>query len=247
MVLRFISEKLNQKQFEKQLVLDLSFQKGEYQKYKSEVLNSNLIKELNDKKRYFESTIKGKTYRNNAYSMGPISITAGINIYAVLRKIKPRILVETGVANGFSTSFILLALFHNNCGHLYSIDFPEIANKKYEKNIFWEGKGGAVIPPEKESGWVIPDYLRNNWELIIGKSQEKLLPLLQKLKTIDFFFHDGEHSPQNMSFEFNESYKILNSGGILLSDELTKTFIDFTKKHNKKITRVGTTTGFFIK
>jgi len=53
--------------------------------------------------------------------------------------------VETGVCNGVSTAFLLLALERNGDGELYSIDLPEIAGEEYEQGTFWDGKGGALV------------------------------------------------------------------------------------------------------
>ena len=41
--------------------------------------------------------------------------------YAVVRAFQPKIIVETGVANGVSSAYILLALHANGGGTLYSI------------------------------------------------------------------------------------------------------------------------------
>lgn len=143
-------------------------------------------------------------------------------MYSIIRKFRPNILVETGVCNGISTSFILYALYKNNYGKLYSIDFPEIENTHYDNNVFWKGKGGAIIPKNHKSGWVIPDYLRERWKLIVGKSQDKLPSLLNNLKNIDFFMHDSEHSYECMTFEFNEAFKYLNTNRILHFSILVK-------------------------
>jgi len=53
---------------------------------------------------------------------GSISYEAGILLYAMVRALKPEVVVETGVANGVSSSFILKALDRNSRGRLYSID-----------------------------------------------------------------------------------------------------------------------------
>jgi predicted O-methyltransferase YrrM len=44
--------------------------------------------------------------------------------YILMRKIKPKIVVETGVSFGVTSSFILQAMENNGYGTLYSIDLP---------------------------------------------------------------------------------------------------------------------------
>ena len=123
----------------------------------------------------------------------------GIIVYVLCRKLKPAIVVETGVSGGISSAYILCALEDNDCGELYSID----------------------LPSGEESGWMIPGYLRRRRHLELGRSAEKLAPLLGKLGTIDVFLHDSEHSYQNMAFEYQTAWVHLRDGGILLSHNVT--------------------------
>jgi hypothetical protein len=223
--------------------------KEEFLNYKKEVTESGIIDELNGKRKWFERNVRGKTYRGNQYAFGAMHIKGALQLYSIIRRIKPGILVETGVCNGFSTSFILLALHKNNKGRLYSIDFPEVEGSSYENKPFWEKKRGNAIPRGQKSGWIIPEYLRGNWELTVGKSREKLPQLLKGLERIDFFMHDSEHSYECMSFEFNEAYKALNRGGVLMSDNIdwNSSFSDFCKRHNRNAIKAGIAMGFIVK
>jgi predicted O-methyltransferase YrrM len=143
------------------------------------------------------------------------------NIYALIRKRAPTTVVETGVCNGFSTAIFLAALKQNGIGHLYSIDYPEFAGASGSGVDFWEGKGGAVVPGDEQSGWLVPEELRSRWTLIIGKSQAKLPPLLADLHDIDLFVHDSEHSLENQLFEFGLAFEHLRTGGLLLASDIT--------------------------
>ncbi len=227
----------------------LNLTKEEIKEYKEEFDRSKILEDLQKKLEDFEKNITGKTYRGVDYKSGALSAEKALYIYNILRKTKPETVVETGVCNGVSTSFFLLALHQNEKGKLYSIDFPEIADTEYEPGDFWEGKGGSVIPKGKQSGWMIPDYLRDRWELTVGKSQEKLPEVLEKLEKIDFFIHDSEHSYECMWFEFDRAYKLLSEGGILMSDDIDRnsSFQDFAKDKKRPIVYLGSKIGFFVK
>jgi predicted O-methyltransferase YrrM len=140
-------------------------------------------------------------------------------IYVICRCVKPDIVVETGVASGVSSTFILKALEQNKKGILYSIDYP------FDPH-------GTILPKGRQVGWLIPNELRYRWRLIIGKSSEKLKPLLDGLKEIDVFLHDSEHTYENMMYEFETAWLHLKEGGILLSDDITwnEAFSDFCRK-----------------
>lgn len=135
--------------------------------------------------------------------------------YIVTRILKPEIVVETGVLHGFSSLSFLLALEENEKGYLYSIDLPS-------PNLLSLGK---------KPGWVVPEYLTKRWYLSFGKSSELLLDLLKEVKTVDIFLHDGEHSYENMLWEYKTVWRYLKEGGLLLSHDITKNsaFRDFTK------------------
>src|SRR5258708_13895266 len=52
--------------------------------------------------------------------------------YAIVRALKPDVMLETGIANGVSSSYLLLAMEKNQKGHLHSV---EIARS----NVLLEG------------------------------------------------------------------------------------------------------------
>ena len=217
--------------------------------YKQEVYESSFLDELRERAEEFGKTTVGRTSRGYTYELADIGIEEGLYLYSIIRKLRPKTAVETGVCNGFSTAFLLLALAKNQKGKLYSLDFPEVAGVSYEDGTFWEGKRGAVIPKDRAPGWAIPEAFKSRWELTLGKSQEKLPELLARLGEIDFFLHDSEHSYQCMWFECNEAYKVLREGGIMLFDDISwnQAFQNFAKEKDKQIVYIGQDLGFLIK
>jgi len=140
---------------------------------------------------------------------------SGMFLYSLCRIVKPKIIVETGVAYGRSSSYILQALNDNKMGKLYSIDFTFRP---------WESK--SMI------GSAIPNNLKHRWEFIFGTSAEKLKPILNKLEKIDIFLHDSLHTFKNMMFEFETAWPFIKDDGFLLSDDIlgNAAFFDFYSK-----------------
>jgi predicted O-methyltransferase YrrM len=188
--------------------------------YEREVRASCLIEHLLDKGREHHETVVAS---GAGHSLGAIGYTEGVYLYALLRTVKPEVVVETGVANGFSTAFSLLALQANGTGHLHSIDLPRVVGREYEPGTFYEGEGRAGIPSGSEPGWLIPQELKERWTLILGRSQDKLPPVLERVGSVDVFMHDSEHSFDCMWFEFNAAWPALRAGGILVSDDVNST------------------------
>jgi len=148
--------------------------------------------------------------RGHYFSWG-IGESLGKVLYAVYRRKKPDVIVETGVASGESSSYILCALEKNDRGELYSIDLP-----------WWD---------EEQSGWLIPDYLKHRWHLTLGRSSKKLTPLLKELGGIDIFLHDSDHSYENMLWEYQTAWAYLKDRGLLLSHNIdaNSAFGDFCR------------------
>ena len=183
-----------------------------------------LIDHLEDRAAEFWNTVQGETSRGHRYNTGRVTgrdgYDEGLRLYRLLRELRPKVAVETGVCNGVSTAFLLLALADNGEGELHSIDLPEVAGEEYQEGTFWDGKGGAVIPPGKEPGWMVPPVLRARWHLALGRSQDELPPLLERVGEIEFFMHDSEHSYECMSFEFRTAWGALREGGVLVADDV---------------------------
>ena len=74
-------------------------------------------------------------------SFANLSPLSSKRLYALLRRLQPEVLVETGVCNGVSSAVILHALHANERGHLYSVDLPEFAGVLSTEH--WEGKGAV--------------------------------------------------------------------------------------------------------
>jgi len=146
-------------------------------------------------------------------------------LYALVRKFRPSIVVETGVSAGISSAYMLQAMEDNKYGHVYSIDYPDHTMPEEH-----------YLPKGVESGFAVPPYLRHRWTLCVGKSEELLEPLLAKVGEIDVFVHDSEHSYQNMFLEYSKAWGYIKDKGLLISHDINdnKAFRDFAELHKKE-------------
>ena len=138
-------------------------------------------------------------------------------LYVACRVLRPTVIVETGVADGFSSSCILQALSDNKAGKLYSIDLPN--------------QPGEEI--KHQPGWLVAEQLKSRWELVIGNTKQTLLPLLKKVVLADIFIHDSDHNYDNVLFELNAALPYVSARGLLLADDITmnSAFHDFCQKN----------------
>jgi len=156
---------------------------------------------------------------------------SGLFLYILCKTIKPEKIVETGVAYGLSSMYILQALQENNKGTLYSID-----------SVFSPWQSKEMI------GAAIPDSLKTRWEFVFGSSSEKLENILSKLNKIDVFFHDSLHTYKNMTFEFESAWPFIINKGFLLSDDIAdnNAFFDFCTKMQLDLTVLKQKTNSYL-
>ena len=153
--------------------------------------------------------------------------------YAAVRAIKPKIVVETGVANGVSSTYILLALQANGCGTLYSVGLNET---KY-------------LPQGKYLGWIVPQELRSTWKLLVGDSRTILPELLDEIESTDIFIHDSLHTYEHMLWEYPEAYPHIRLGGLLFSDDANwnSAFLEFALEVAARRAKILRGVGFLQK
>lgn len=123
--------------------------------------------------------------------------------YAIVRLLKPKVVLETGVHDGLSSTLILRAMARNDRGCLVSIDLPDL-------NL----PNGVDSP-----GWLIPDELKTRWRPYFGDSRRLLPVLARDHAPVDVFIHDSDHSAEFQTFEYRTVRPFLGSNGLLLGDD----------------------------
>jgi predicted O-methyltransferase YrrM len=196
----------------------------EIKEYISEIVSDRKLENSLAKKSNFGDGEKPFSYRI------AVDVASRLALYILCRARKPDVVVETGVASGTSSSYILRALDKNDRGTLYSIDVPWYTVTQNWKGAFVDGV--KTNPIEMQSGWIIPNYLRDRWDLTMGLTSEKLPALLKKTGKVDVFFHDSEHSYENMAREFKTIWPGLRKKGVMLVHNVEKTpaFAEFEDK-----------------
>ena len=126
----------------------------------------------------------------------------------LIREFRPLVLLESGVANGASTRKILDSLAH------YKIPDSQLFSCDIDARV------------------ATPDLLNNphfNFRLI--HSRKDFIDLVSSLDSLDFFYHDSDHTYEHQMFEYSEVWKKLQPGGVLVSDDInwSNAFLDFCK------------------
>ena len=107
------------------------------------------------------------------------------------RVLQPIVVVETGVALGFTSGTILHQLEANGCGRLYSIDLPALQ---------WD--------PDEAIGRAVPEELKHRWELTLEDSRDVLGAIAARVSPIDIFLHDSLHTYSSQKREYRAGGRI---------------------------------------
>ena len=138
-------------------------------------------------------------------------------LYFLVRRLKPSVVVETGVASGFSTQAILKGMQINGKGKLYSSDFP----------IF------RVKNPEKYIGILVDEDLKKDWKLFIEGDRISLPKICNEVNEIDIFHYDSDKSYKGREFAFKTISPKMRKDSLIIFDDIHNNshFFDYVKKN----------------
>lgn len=114
----------------------------------------------------------------------------------IIRKEKPRVMIETGVESGYSSEHFIGAMEENGVGHLYSCD--PTPSGFYDAN--------PIIHPR--------------FTFIKKASYEALPEIFERTGPFDIALHDSDHSYACQTWEYEFFWKHTRSGGIIASDDI---------------------------
>jgi predicted O-methyltransferase YrrM len=176
-----------------------------------------------ERRSYVERYLSELGHKYHAhYVPGWVNLDDALLLYWLVRQVKPRTIVQTGVCNGLSAAFMMLGLVKNGSqGRLHVIDLPPVFDAR-DPAWMVEGKVyGFVIPEGRTSGWLVPDAYRDRLEVWNGDTKDLLPQMVDKVDSIDFFYHDSDHTYNHMMFEFHQAKRKLNKGGLVVADDVS--------------------------
>lgn len=162
--------------------------------------------DIQNEVRTFQTQIKA--HAQKVLSAIPYDLGGGGGVpllYALTRKLKPEVVVETGVAAGFSSATILAAMEKNGAGRLFSSDFPYF----------------RLPNPEKYVGVVVEDVLKARWALYLQGDEANLPEIVDDLPTkVGIFHYDSDKSYNGRDFAMKTIQPQLAKDAIVIMDDI---------------------------
>ncbi len=128
-------------------------------------------------------------------------------LYFLVRKLAPNNVVETGVAGGWSSLFILRALKKNGKGKLYSSDFPYF----------------RLEEPEKYIGYLAKNEInKKDWYLDIRGDDVAIPEILKRVgdEKIDLIHYDSDKSYSGRDNVLKRLKPKINNKTIIIFDDI---------------------------
>ncbi|MDF2705522.1 MAG: Methyltransferase domain [Nonomuraea muscovyensis] len=144
--------------------------------------------------------------------------------------LRPRVVVETGVAAGWSTAAVLDAMRANMMGHLYSSDFPCFRLPDAERHI----------------GHVVPERLKDRWTLHIRGDRRNLGEILHPTMRVDLVHYDSDKTRSGREFFLDRVAPHLTDEHVLVMDDIQDNLVFREYARSQPFHRVFAYQGKFI-
>ena len=143
--------------------------------------------------------------------------------YALVRLLRPPIVVETGVAHGYSSAVLLHALAEAGDGVLYSVDLPAF-------------RPGVRTHTGAAARFVLEETALDRWTLFVGPDRKVLPSLLPRIEPVVLCSYDSDKSYRGMTRSLELLWRSLAPGGVILVDdvEVHDGFLDFVQERTAR-------------
>jgi hypothetical protein len=143
-----------------------------------------------------------------------IEIDAPLELYALVRLLRPMDAVEVGVSSGVSSAYLLRAMDRAGHGTLHSVDLPKTESRppSRRRNPSWS------IPPGRSSGWAVPYPLRGRWDLRLGDKKAVLPLIAETTPSVGLFVYDVPHSETQAARDFAAVDRRFRVGSVAIAD-----------------------------
>lgn len=128
-------------------------------------------------------------------------------LYFLTRLTRPTVVVETGVAAGWSSAAILAAMHRNGHGHLWSSELV------YDRPWLHDDYRPFV-------GMVVDPALHDRWTLLLDGDRANLPAILDASGPIDLFHFDSDKSLEGRRFAFELVQPNLAREAVVVVDDI---------------------------
>lgn len=149
-------------------------------------------------------------------------------LYFLTRLTAPAVVVETGVAAGWSSAAILAALERNGSGDLWSSELV------YDRPWLHDDYTPYV-------GMVVDERLKDRWTLLLDGDRENLPRILADCGAVDLFHFDSDKSVAGREYAFGVVEPRLSGDAVVVVDDIVDNlhFRDLARRYGRPFAVAG--------
>ena len=125
-------------------------------------------------------------------------------VYFLTRHLRPTVVLETGVAAGFTSAAVLIAMERNGLGTLFSSDLPYMGSAEARDEV------GRVVDPR----------LRSGWNLALGGDRANLAEFLPRIGNVDLLHYDSDKSVAGRRYALDAIGPKLGPDSVIVMDDI---------------------------
>jgi predicted O-methyltransferase YrrM len=125
-------------------------------------------------------------------------------VHFLVRYLRPEVVLETGVAAGYTSQAILSAFEQNGAGTLYSSDFPYF----------------RLDAPERYVGCLVDESLKHRWRLGLNGDRVNLAEFMPAIDRLDLVHYDSDKSVEGREFVMDLVAPRLGPGAVVVMDDI---------------------------
>lgn len=125
-------------------------------------------------------------------------------VYFLTRHLRPTVVLETGVAAGYTSQAVLVAIERNGEGTLFSSDLPYMGSAEAREEV------GRVVEPR----------LRAGWHLALGGDRANLAEFLPRIESVDLLHYDSDKSVAGRRYALDAIAPKLTSASVIVMDDI---------------------------
>lgn len=137
-------------------------------------------------------------------------------LHWLVRLLRPRVVIETGVASGASSRAILEALFLNDTGRLLSSDL-------------------AGVVPREHAGLCVDPEMHSRWTLLHDGDRRNIPLLISEVESVDLLHYDSAKDPAEMQWVLEQITPLFSDRAVVVLDDVDRhSFMsEYVRRTNK--------------
>jgi hypothetical protein len=154
------------------------------------------------------------TVSTSSHALHTEALNTALFLYWLIRRVKPRTIVQSG-CSALASTFMILALAKN--GPSGNLSILDTTGAEAPTPV---GLPSYLSRCDDAGTLVLPEAYRNRVDIRTGSADRLLPQVIEELENVDLFYHACGRTYDRVIYELQEVGRKLNEGGLLISKDV---------------------------